>query len=111
VADEPYIPLRPSTLLHRLLKDQCEEAGLVPAIAFESDDLPTVHGFGAAGLGVAVLPWGGASLSRPLLGSVELVDIATSRASRDIGLTWSGSRRLLPAAQLFRERWRYASVG
>jgi LysR family transcriptional activator of glutamate synthase operon len=48
VADEPFITLRPSTLLHRLLEDLCTEAGLVPAITFESDDLSTVHGFVAA---------------------------------------------------------------
>ena len=34
----------------------CQAAGFEPQVAFEADDLPTVRGLVAAGLGVAVVP-------------------------------------------------------
>jgi LysR family transcriptional activator of glutamate synthase operon len=100
---EPFVALRTSTLLRQLLEELCEEAGFEPLVAFQSDDLPTVHGFVAAGLGIAVVPAGSASSSRGANGSEVLIDIASPRASREIGLAWSVNRRLLPAAELFRE--------
>lgn len=100
---ESYITLQPATLLHRLFEELCHEAGFEPTIAFQSDDLPTVHGFVAAGLGVAVVPsgsaWSPGAAHRP----VVLVDIDSPRASREVGLAWSADRRLLPAALLFRD--------
>ena len=56
VAAEPFISLRPASALRRLTDELCAQAGFRPRIVFEGDDLSSVWGFVAAGLGVAVVP-------------------------------------------------------
>ena len=87
----------------RLLSDDlCTQAGFVPRVAFEADDLPVVRGFVAAGLGVAIVPALPAE-ARPVgSGAERLVRLTDPAAFRDVGLTWSKNRRLLPSAELFR---------
>jgi LysR family transcriptional activator of glutamate synthase operon len=103
VSSEPFIMLRPSSLLRQLCEDLCDEAGFRPTLGFEGDDLPTVRGFVAAGLGVAVVPALREGSPDALDGPVRYVEIADPLAVRRIGLTWSSERRMLPAAELFRE--------
>lgn len=71
----------------------CSAAGFRPQIALEADDLVTLRGYVAAGLGVAVLP-ADAALS-PRTVSVPLVD---PNARRSFGLAWD-TERLPQAAQ------------
>jgi LysR family transcriptional regulator, transcription activator of glutamate synthase operon len=103
VSSEPFIMLRPTSLLRQLCDDLCEEAGFSPALGFEGDDLPTVLGFVAAGLGVAIVPALRKGSPDAVPRSLHYVEISDPRAARAIGLTWSTERRLLPAAELFRQ--------
>lgn len=74
------------------------EEGVKPAVSFESQDLATIEGLVAAGLGVAVLPetFVGAS------GTVG-IRIAGDAARRVIGLTWRTDRTLPVPAARFRD--------
>ena len=74
------------------------EAGVAPAVSFESQDLATIEGLVAAGLGVAVLPEPFAGQS----GTVG-VEIAAEGARRTIGLTWRTDRPLSAPAARFRD--------
>src|ERR1700733_6629816 len=56
LAGEPFVALRRTAALRKLGDDLCEEAGFRPDVVFEGDDLSTVRGFVAAGLGVAIVP-------------------------------------------------------
>ena len=103
VADEPFVSLRPTSALRKLTDELCEEAGFSPAVVFEGDDLTTVRGFVAAGLGVAVVPAPRAGSPESAAGPVLYREILAPRAVREICLTWSAERRLLPAAELFRQ--------
>jgi DNA-binding transcriptional LysR family regulator len=103
VSSEPFIMLRPTSLLRQLCENLCEEAGFRPTLGFEGDDLPTVRGFVAAGLGVAIVPALREGSPETVTGPLHYVEIADPLAIRGIGLTWSTERRLLPAAELFRE--------
>lgn len=103
VASEPFIMLRPASPLRQLCEDLCEEAGFSPTLGFEGDDLPTVRGFVAAGLGVAIVPALREGSPDAVPGSLHYVEISDPLAVRGIGLTWSTERRLLPAAELFRQ--------
>ena len=49
-------PCGRTSALRKLGDDLCEEAGFRPDVVFEGDDLSTVRGFVAAGLGVAIVP-------------------------------------------------------
>ena len=102
VAGEPFISLQPASSLRKLTDDLCEQAGFRPDVVFEGDDLSTVRGFVAAGLGVAVVPAPRAGSPESASGPVLYLDILDAGAAREICLTWSAERRLLPAAELFR---------
>jgi LysR family transcriptional regulator, transcription activator of glutamate synthase operon len=102
-SSEPFIMLRPTSLLRQLCEDLCEEAGFRPEFGFEGDDLPTVRGFVAAGLGVAIVPALREGSPDAVTGPLRYLEIADPLTARGIGLTWSTERRLLPAAELFRE--------
>ncbi|WP_369056201.1 LysR family transcriptional regulator [Kineococcus terrestris] len=96
VAGEPFLVLPPTSLLRRRTDELCAAAGLAPAVAFECGDLPSLRGFVAAGLGVAVVPDG--PEQDPGVRTVPLTDAG---AHRDVGAVWSPERRLLPAAERF----------
>ena len=104
VAREPFIALRPTSALRKLVDDLCREAGFRPTVVFEGDDLTNLRGLVAAGLGVAVVPAPrAASPEAAADGPVRYLEIADRGAEREIYLTWSAERSLLPAAELFRE--------
>jgi LysR family transcriptional regulator, transcription activator of glutamate synthase operon len=103
VSSEPFVMLRPTSLLRQLCEDLCEEAGFRPTLGFEGDDLPTVRGFVAAGLGVSIVPALREGSPDAVTGPLRYVKIADPLAARGIGLTWSTEHRLLPAAELFRQ--------
>jgi LysR family transcriptional regulator, transcription activator of glutamate synthase operon len=102
VAAEPFIGLQPSSALRKLTDDLCEAAGFRPTVIFEGDDLSNVRGFVAAGLGVAVVPAPRAGSPESAAGPVVYRELLDPEAVRQIWLTWSAERRLLPAAELFR---------
>lgn len=74
------------------------EAGVAPAISFESQDLGTIEGLVAAGLGVAIVPEAYAGLS----GTIGL-RIRAAGARRVIGLTWRDDRPLPAPARRLRD--------
>ena len=101
-ASEDFVMLRPSWELRALTDELCRGAGFEPRVAFEVDDLPVVHGFVAAGLGVAIVPASEGEPQPKGRAAAKLVRLADPGASRDIGVAWSRERRLLPSADLFR---------
>jgi DNA-binding transcriptional LysR family regulator len=103
VSGEPFVSLRPASALRKLTDDLCDQAGFRPAVVFEGDDLSTVRGFVAAGLGVAIVPAPRAGSPESAAGPVLYREILDDGAAREICLTWSAERRLLPAAELFRQ--------
>jgi LysR family transcriptional regulator, transcription activator of glutamate synthase operon len=103
VAKEPFIALRSTSALWKLVYDLCKQAGFRPAVVFEGDDLTNLRGLVAAGLGVAVVPAPrAASPEAAADGPVRYLEITDPGALRGIYLTWSAERPLLPAAELFR---------
>lgn len=101
-ATEDFVMLGPEWELRTLTDELCARAGFAPRVAFEEDDLAVVRGFVAAGLGVAVVPAPLAEVGRAGNGAERLVPLTDPAAFREVGLTWSRSRRLLPSAELFR---------
>ena len=94
--------LRGSFALRATVEQMCRAAGFEPRIAYEGDDLATVTGFVAAGLGVAVVPMGRIEVAVRAAAPVHHLTITDVPATREIGLAWSTERRLLPAAANFR---------
>jgi LysR family transcriptional regulator, transcription activator of glutamate synthase operon len=103
VADEPFIGFPSASALRKLTDELCEQAGFRPAVSFEGDDMSNVRGFVAAGLGIAVVPAPRAGSPESASGPVVYRAIRDPGAFRDIVLSWPAGRRLLPAAELFRQ--------
>jgi DNA-binding transcriptional LysR family regulator len=97
LAEEDFVALRGPSPFRAAADELLASAGLDPAVAFEADDLATVQGFVAAGLGVAVVP------ASAVDGRCEVAGLTDAGATRDLRLVWSAERRMLPAAALFRD--------
>ena len=98
VADLPFVTIRPTSVLRPVCDELCARAGFDPDIAFECDDLPTIRGFVAAGLGVAIVP----AATETAAGRLHYLELTDRGAVREIGMAWPAERKLLPAAELFR---------
>ena len=74
------------------------EAGVSPEVSFESQDLATIEGLVAAGLGIAIVP-------EPFAGQSGTIGvrIASAGARRTIGLTWRTDGALPAPAVRFRD--------
>ncbi len=101
-AGEGFVLLRRGWPLREQVEQLCEAAGFEVEPAFEVDDLPTVRGLVAAGLGVAVTPALGDDAAGGARVGVRLVPLDDDGATREVGVAWSAERRLLPSAELFR---------
>jgi LysR family transcriptional regulator, transcription activator of glutamate synthase operon len=96
LAGDEFIMLSPEHGLRAVTDGLCERAGFTPRVAFEGEDVETLRGLVAAGLGVALLPVRpGAPASPPLLA------VADRGAQRTIGLAWHRRRYRSPAVSAF----------
>jgi LysR family transcriptional activator of glutamate synthase operon len=102
-AAEPFVMLGPTSSLRVLCEDLCRSAGFTPVVGYESEDIATLRGFVAAGLGVALLPGTGLESAGGGSGRIRYLPLTDVHAVREIGLSWPADRRLLPAAELFRQ--------
>jgi DNA-binding transcriptional LysR family regulator len=101
VADQPFVMRRGPSGMRTQTVELCRGAGFEPVVAFEADDLPTVRGLVAAGLGVAVVPAMG--LPAPTtFARTRLLPITDPGAHREVGVAWVTGRHLLPSAEAFR---------
>lgn len=97
LADEAFIGFKPGYGLRQITDEWCHEAGFEPRLAFEGEDVATVRGLVAAGLGIALLP---ASDAVPEQAAVE-VQVRRPRRSRTIGMATLATSPLSPVAQSF----------
>ncbi|WP_352244197.1 LysR substrate-binding domain-containing protein [Lentzea sp. NBRC 105346] len=95
--DDDFILLEHGYGLRQITDEMFADAGFTPKIAFESQEIETVRGLVAAGLGVAVLTHADPAPE----GLVELPLVP--RASRRFGLVWLKDHPLPPAVRRFRD--------
>ena len=106
IRDEPFIPFKKGFGMRHITDELCRKAGFEPTIAFQGDEVTTIEGFVAAGLGVAIVP-NQKSLNRE---EVAVLSVREPVCRRLIGISWVEGRYLSPAAVRFRrfviERYR-----
>lgn len=101
VAKEPFVMRRAPSGMRTQTLALCQSAGFEPEIELEADDLLTVRGLVAAGLGVAVVPAMG--LPAPTtFARTRMLPLTDADAQREVGLAWVRGRPLLPSAEAFR---------
>lgn len=84
VRDEAFLVLDRRFDARQRADALCAASGFTPRVVLEADNLTTVRGYVAAGLGIAILP-ADATLS-PRTVNVRLTD---ANATRSVGLAWS----------------------
>ncbi|QNN53907.1 LysR family transcriptional regulator [Nocardioides mesophilus] len=99
LAGEAFIGFKPGYGMRQITDDWCRRAGFTPALAFEGDDMATVRGLVAAGLGVALLP---SSAAQVPAGLVE-VDVVAPSATRTLAMAWLREPALSAPAAAFRD--------
>lgn len=98
LSGETFVGLKPGYGLRQITDAWCLAAGFAPQLAFAGDDIDTVRGLVAAGLGLALLP---AEPDRPLVGTTQIA-VSPARA-RTIGVAWAADRPETAPVALFRE--------
>ena len=99
VADEQFVGLERGYGLRTTTDAWCRAAGFVPRLAFEGEEIDTVRGLVAAGLGVALLPADPCGEAR---GVVEL-EVVDPRPTRTLGLVWRRDEPATAPVRAFRE--------
>jgi DNA-binding transcriptional LysR family regulator len=96
-ANEDFVGLERGYGLRRITDDWCRQAGFAPRLAFEGEEIDTVLGLVATGLGVALLPAG-------LAAQHDVVELPVTfpHTTRTIALVWLADRVLAPPAEAFR---------
>lgn len=100
LANDPFVLVGGGSGLRRVIEAACQRVGFIPRVAVEGDDLATVRGLVAAGLGVSLLPalalheWG---RLRPVI-----VPIA-SAPTWTVEVVWHAERYLPVATRTFRD--------
>lgn len=98
-AEEDFVGLERGYGLRTTTDAWCRAAGFVPRLAFEGEEIDTVRGLVAAGLGVALLP---SDVGRGREGVVEL-EVSEPRTTRTLGLVRRREALEPPAVRAFRE--------
>ncbi len=104
-AAEDFVGLKPGFGLRRITDDWCRQAGFTPRLAFEGEEIDTVLGLVATGLGVALLPVGrsvpdGVAPPRP---DVVALDVTAPRTTRTIALVWLADHAYPAPVSAFRD--------
>ncbi|MEU6653120.1 LysR family transcriptional regulator [Streptomyces sp. NPDC046900] len=103
VAEEPFIVLKPGYGLRSVTETLCRQAGFSPLVGFEGEEVETLRGLVAAGLGVSLIPASSGTTApeaNPDL-PIRYLKVTDVPATRDIGIAWLASRTLPPAPRRF----------
>ncbi len=96
--DDTFVCLRQGYGLRTLTDQFCAEAGFVPKIAFEGEEIATLRSLVSVGLGVAIIP----AASSPGETAPPQLHITEPICTRSIGLLWEPGRYQPELAQQFR---------
>jgi DNA-binding transcriptional LysR family regulator len=96
--DDTFVCLREGYGLRALTDSFCAQAGFTPKIAFEGEEIATLRGLVAAGLGVAIIP----AAQSPREQAPPQIHISEPVCRRGIGLLWIPGRYQPELSQDFR---------
>lgn len=99
VGNEPIVSFKMGYGLRKITDDLFQQAGIQPKVTFEGEEVHTIAGLVASGLGVAVIPdFQGIDRSQ-----VSLLPVEWPLCRRNIGMAWIEGHYLSPAAEQFRQ--------
>ncbi|MCF6800406.1 LysR family transcriptional regulator [Bacillus sp. ET1] len=98
IENEAYIGIKSNCGLRDTLDLFFQKKGFTPKVKFEGEEVTTVAGLVAAGLGVSILPLAPALQ----LDGISWLRLKNPSCTRNIGITWTESNYMSPSAQLFK---------
>ncbi len=103
-ANEEYVGFEQGYGLRSITDDWCRQAGYMPRMAFEGQDIDTLLGLVSSGFGVALLPAGASATNEgePKGYDVTELRVTEPRTTRPIALVWLADRQFPPAVDAFR---------
>lgn len=96
---DPFVILRQGYELRDIVLNACSQVGFQPKVAFEGEDLDTIRGLVAAGLGVSLLPE--VALSDSVPREAVPIEISEPTITRTVGVITPKHRELAPSENLF----------
>ncbi|WP_316574370.1 LysR family transcriptional regulator [Nocardia canadensis] len=103
LAGSEFVALHPGFGMRRIFDELCAAADFRPHIAFEVGELDTMAALVAAGLGIAVLPYGGAPGCATVSPPLVMVPLADEGVVREVGIVWAATAVPSGAALRFRD--------
>lgn len=98
IKDEPFISIKKGNALRKIVDELMKQAGVTTNIKFAGEEMHTVAGFVAAGLGVSLIP----NIKGLNEYNVSKIRVGDPICERRIGVSWVGTRYLSPAANQFK---------
>lgn len=98
IENEAYIGIKSNCGLRDTLDLFFQKKGFTPKVKFEGEEVTTVAGLVAEGLGVSILPLAPALQ----LDGISWLRLKNPSCTRNIGITWTESNYMFPSAQLFK---------
>lgn len=97
ISNEPMVTFKKGYGLRKIMDRLCMEAGFIPKTSFEGEEVPTVAGLVAAGLGVTIIP----DVQGLNSNSLVKLRVSSPECRRIIGVAWVKERYMAPSAQRF----------
>lgn len=97
--NEPFVLFRSGMLLRKLVDDACRQMGFQPKVAFEGEEIDTIKGLVAAGLGVTILPE--ITLIDSIPRAAVRIPIVEPVITRTVGVVIPNQRDLSPSEKIF----------
>jgi LysR family transcriptional regulator, transcription activator of glutamate synthase operon len=97
-ADESFIVATDPHMLGAVTHELWAAEHISPPVALEVTSLPTIEGFVAAGLGVAIVPEPRPNHAEPM---AVYIPLSNAQAKHPVGLAWARRRDISPAAKRF----------
>ncbi|MGG0569889.1 LysR family transcriptional regulator [Priestia megaterium] len=97
--NEDFVLFPKGFILHKMAFDACKQAGFMPNISSEGEDLDAIKGLVSAGIGVTLLPESTVSETTPRF--TTKLHIHTPQLQRTVGMIIPRNRDLAPSDKIF----------
>jgi LysR family transcriptional activator of glutamate synthase operon len=96
---DSFVIFRQGYAMRELVLDACAQIGFEPKIAFEGEDIDTIRGLVAAGLGVSLLPE--VAIVNNVPAEAVSISISEPAITRTVGVIVPNNREIAPSEKLF----------